>query len=186
MVIWRLAFAVCVAGALAGCQGVKEAVGGGKLTPDEFAVMPKAPLIMPPDYNLRPPAPGSRAAKMPDPSEQARASLYPNNPAAAAQTLGGGFSDGEKLLLAYAGAVNADPSIRQRIAAEQGQDEEGADFADKVLFWQSPPSAAATPVDAQAEAERLRKAQAAGQPAAASQPSGQQQAPNDDMRGPSQ
>ncbi len=163
MTISRLVVVVCVAGALAGCQDVKTAFGGGKLTPDEFAVMPKAPLVMPPDYNLRPPMPGSRAANMPDPSEQARANLYPNNPEAVAQTLGTGFSDGEKLLLAYAHAANADPSIRQRIAAEEGQDEEGGGFADKVLFWQAPVAApAATPVDAQAEAERLRKAQAAG------------------------
>jgi microcompartment protein CcmK/EutM len=166
MTISRLAFALCVAAALAGCQDVKSAFGGGKLTPDEFAVMPKAPLVMPPDYNLRPPQPGSRAANMPDPSDAARASLYPNNPEVVAQSVGAGFSDGEKLLLAYAHAANADPSIRQRIAAEEGQDEEGGGFADKVLFWQGTAADPTTaPVDAQAEAERLRKAQAAGQPA---------------------
>ena len=126
MTISRLVVVVCVAGALPGCQDVKTAFGGGKLTPDEFAVMPKAPLVMPPDYNLRPPMPGSRAANMPDPSEQARANLYPNNPEAVAQTLGTGFSDGEKLLLAYAHAANADPSIRQRIAAEEGQTKRAA------------------------------------------------------------
>jgi hypothetical protein len=164
MKTWKLAVTLCAVGALAGCSDVKDAVGGSKLSPDEFAVMPKAPLIMPPDYNLRPPKPGSRQANLPDPSDQARASLYPNNPAAVAATIEGGFSDGEKLLLAYAGAANADSSIRKRIAAEAGYDEQGGGFADSVLFWQGPSNTAA-PVDAKAEADRLRKSDASGEPA---------------------
>lgn len=164
MKTWKLAFALLSVGALAGCSDVKDAVGGNKLSPDEFAVMPKAPLIMPPDYNLRPPKPGSRQANLPDPSEQARASLYPNNPAAVAATIPGSYSDGEKLLLAYAGAANADNSIRQRIAAEAGYDEQGGGFADSVLFWQAP-AESGTPVDAKAEADRLRKSDASGEPA---------------------
>lgn len=161
---WKLAVALIAVTGLAGCEGVKEAVGGAKLAPDEFAVMPKAPLIMPPDYNLRPPKPGSRMANLPDPSDQARASLYPNNPSAVAATIEGSFSDGEKLLLAYAGAANADNSIRQRIAAEAGYEEQGGGFADKVLFWQQP-NDPAHPVDAKTEAERLRKTDASGEPA---------------------
>ena len=30
----------------------------GKRSPDEFAVVRRAPLILPPDYGLRPPRPG--------------------------------------------------------------------------------------------------------------------------------
>jgi len=164
MSAWKLAVVLVAVAGLAGCEGVKEAVGGAKLAPDEFAVMPKAPLIMPPDYNLRPPKPGSRMANLPDPSDQARASLYPNNPTAIAATIEGGFSDGEKLLLAYAGAANADNSIRQRLAAEAGYEDQGSDFADKVLFWQGA-NDPAHPVDAKAEAERLRKSDASGEPA---------------------
>ena len=160
----KLAVVLFAVAGLAGCEGVKEAVGGAKLAPDEFAVMPKAPLIMPPDYNLHPPKPGSRMANLPDPSDQARASLYPNNPTAVAATIEGSFSDGEKLLLAYAGAANADSSIRQRIAAEAGYEDQGAGFADKVLFWKGS-TENAQPVDAKAEADRLRKSDASGEPA---------------------
>ena len=167
---WKLALALCAVWALAGCESVKDSMGGSKLAPDEFAVMPRAPLIMPPDYNLHPPKPGSRLANLPDPSDQARASLYPNNPAAAAATLAGSFSNGERLLLAYAGAVNADSSIRQRLAAEAGYEDQGAGFSDKVLFWQAPADSTA-PVDAKAEADRLRKSDATGeQPAQAQKP----------------
>ena len=162
---WKLAVALVVVAGLTGCEGVKEAIGGAKLAPDEFAVMSKAPLIMPPDYNLHPPKPGSRMANLPDPSDQARASLYPNNPSAVAATIEGTFSNGEKLLLAYAGAANADNSIRRRIAAEAGYEDQGSGFADSVLFWQGT-NDPAHPVDAKAEAERLRKSDASGEPAA--------------------
>ena len=45
---------------LAGCAPgtVQDALGMGKRSPDEFAVVSRAPLILPPDYGLRPPAPG--------------------------------------------------------------------------------------------------------------------------------
>src|SRR3546814_15701354 len=40
---------------LAGCGGAGDALGVNKRPPDEFAVVTKAPLVMPPDYRLRPP-----------------------------------------------------------------------------------------------------------------------------------
>jgi hypothetical protein len=164
MSAWKFAVALVAVLGFAGCESAKDSLGGSKMAPDEFAVMPKAPLVMPPDFNLRPPKPGSRMANLPDPSDQARASLYPNNPAAVAATIEGGFSDGERLLLAYAGAANADNSIRQRIAAEAGYEDQGSSFTDRVLFWQAPADQP-QPVDAAAEAERLRKGDAAGEAA---------------------
>ena len=44
--------------ALSGCQSTKNALGLNKVVPDEFRVVTKAPLVVPPDYALRPPAPG--------------------------------------------------------------------------------------------------------------------------------
>ena len=44
-----------------GCEDTKEALGlSGKKAPDEFAVYAHAPLSLPPDYALRPPAPGAK------------------------------------------------------------------------------------------------------------------------------
>ena len=40
--------------ALAGCDSIREEAGLSKQSPDEFAVTTKAPLIIPPDFNLRP------------------------------------------------------------------------------------------------------------------------------------
>jgi hypothetical protein len=53
--------AVCLAGALAlsGCTGVKRAIGLDPTMPDEFEVVQRAPLTIPPDFDLRPPKPGA-------------------------------------------------------------------------------------------------------------------------------
>ena len=52
---------LCLAGALliSGCSDLKKAIGLERSTPDEFAVESRAPLTMPPDFNLRPPQPGA-------------------------------------------------------------------------------------------------------------------------------
>jgi hypothetical protein len=44
---------------LSGCDSFKRAVGIEKTSPDEFAVESRAPLTIPPDYDLRPPQPGA-------------------------------------------------------------------------------------------------------------------------------
>ena len=44
---------------ISGCSDLKKAIGLERSTPDEFAVESRAPLTMPPDFNLRPPQPGA-------------------------------------------------------------------------------------------------------------------------------
>jgi len=39
---------------LAGCGSLSDTLGFGKSSPDEFNVVKRAPLILPPEYNLRP------------------------------------------------------------------------------------------------------------------------------------
>jgi len=61
---------------LAACGGesLSDTLGYGKSAPDEFAIVTKAPLVIPPDYSLRPPRPGAlRPPKMSAP-RRARAS----------------------------------------------------------------------------------------------------------------
>src|SRR5215472_2626129 len=52
---------LCSAGALLlpGCTDLKRSIGLEKTSPDEFAVESRAPLEMPPDFDLRPPQPGA-------------------------------------------------------------------------------------------------------------------------------
>lgn len=45
---------------LVGCSGLGETLGYGKKRPDEFNVLTNPPLVLPPDFNLRPPGKGNR------------------------------------------------------------------------------------------------------------------------------
>jgi hypothetical protein len=53
--------AVCLVGtlALSGCTNFKRAIGLEPTMPDEFEVEARAPLTIPPDFDLRPPKPGA-------------------------------------------------------------------------------------------------------------------------------
>ena len=52
---------LCLAGAslLTGCTDLKKSMGLEPTLPDEFAVESRAPLTIPPDFDLRPPQPGA-------------------------------------------------------------------------------------------------------------------------------
>ena len=114
---------------LAGCESTRQALGMTKVVPDEFRVVTKAPLVVPPDYALRPPSPGEPRPQELQPESQARVALMGQREAEQR-------SDGEKLLVAKAGADKADPLIRYVIDDEFGavaHKERG--FADRVMFW---------------------------------------------------
>jgi len=70
--------------ALLGCQDIREAAGVVKTPPDEFAVVTKAPLVIPPDYNLRPPKPGAPPTNQSSPTDSAEAALTGDDPATVA------------------------------------------------------------------------------------------------------
>jgi hypothetical protein len=114
---------------LAGCDSASRAFGIAKVTPDEFRVVSKAPLVLPPDYSLRPPAPGEPRPQELQPESAARQALE-------GQREGDVRSDGEKMLAARAGADKADPLIRYVVDDEFGNiAHKDKSFADWVLFW---------------------------------------------------
>ena len=151
--------ALTAAAGLGGCQSTAKALGVAKVTPDEFRVVTKAPLVVPPDYSLRPPAPGEPRPQELQPESAARAALA--GQAASAQR-----SDGERLLVARSGAEKADPLIRYVVDDEFGDlAHKDKSFADRVMFWRKDQPAAPAPVadgsspvlvDAAAEEARLR------------------------------
>jgi hypothetical protein len=147
---------------LAGCQSASKALGMNKVVPDEFRVVTKAPLVVPPDYSLRPPAPGEPRPQELQPESAARQALIGQSNAASR-------SDGEKLLVAKAGVDKADPLIRFVVDDENGDlAHKDESFASKVMFWKkdgktaAAPTAAETgatdaaPVDAATEEARLK------------------------------
>lgn len=146
---------------LAGCGGFKEQLGLTKQSPDEFRVVARAPLSMPPDFNLVPPSPGSPRPQEGTPTDQARTAVFGGTPGA--QPLGSPGLDDQAFLDA-AGAGNADPSIRQVVDAETRQiNSESTSFIDSLIFWRSP-EAPGTVVDPAAEQARIRENQALGRP----------------------
>jgi hypothetical protein len=152
-----LASALTATLALGACQSTRGALGMTKVTPDEFRVVSKAPLVVPPDFSLRPPAPGKPRPQELQPESAARAALM-------GQRASEDRTDGEKLLVAKAGADKADPLIRYVVDDEFGDvAHKDKSFADKVMFWRSDkaPAAAntgsdtAAPVDAATEQARI-------------------------------
>jgi hypothetical protein len=144
---------------LAGCQAASNALGLSKVTPDEFRVVSKAPLVLPPDYALRPPAPGEPRPQELEPESAAREAMLGQRDAEVR-------SDGEKLLVAKAGGDKADPLVRYVVDDQFGAiAHKDKSFADWVLFWKKgqPPvqttmAKAAdtdTPVDAAVEQKRI-------------------------------
>ncbi len=114
---------------LSGCSATRSALGMTKVVPDEFAVVTKAPLVVPPDYALRPPTPGEPRPQELQPESQARLALL--NERAGQQR-----SEGERLLATKAGADKADPLVRFVVDDEFGDlAHKDTSFADRVMFW---------------------------------------------------
>ena len=114
---------------LAGCDTASKAFGLSKVTPDEFRVVTKAPLTLPPDYSLRPPAPGEPRPQELQPESVARQALV-------GQRAGDVRSDGERMFVTKAGADHADPLVRYVVDYEFGNlAHKDKSFADYVMFW---------------------------------------------------
>jgi hypothetical protein len=152
----RLALLGGAAVALIGCQGIREAAGVTKTPPDEFAVVTKAPLVIPPDYNLRPPKPGAPPTNQSSPSASAEAALIGDDPTTVAAALPTTYSPGEKMLLANTGAATADHGVRAQIAADTKAMSTASDsFTDTLLFRSPPDPNAGHPVNADSEHDKL-------------------------------
>jgi len=150
----------------AGCQSIRSAAGLTKEPPDEFAVVTKAPLIIPPDFNLKPPKPGAAPLNQVSPTQSAEAALYSDDPNTVAGSIAGNYSQAEKILLAQSGAANADDGIRQQIAADNRRMQTADEgFTDQLLF--STPDNGEAPLDADAEKARIDAGKAPGEAAPA-------------------
>lgn len=173
---------------LSACGGgdtVQEALGYEQTGPDEMAVIKRPPLIVPPDYNLRPPKPGEQtAADRAAASEAARKTLLgPSssiegeaNDARAVLTGGGtangastseAKSEGQNLLISRTDRAERDLDELTETRAENRVD--GA-LLRRLLAW--------TPAD--------RPALAEGEEAVAVQVVSRAQTPIDELADPDQ
>lgn len=170
--IARVVAVAAAALALSACEGAKEQLGLGKQAPDEFRVVARAPLTLPPDFTLRPPEPGLPRPQEGTPTDQARRALFQRDTASAAPNpdaasnpgavAGGGRSPGELSLLQAAGADRVDPAIRSQINRETKElNASDADFLDLLVFWRDEEPTGVV-IDADAEARRIRENAALG------------------------
>ena len=154
----RLLCALLCLPVLAACSDIKETMGLGRNTPDEFDVVNNPPLTIPPDFTLRPPVRGGQAPANAVPAVSAAASAVgtpiPEDVAS---------SPGLAAFLTQAGAVNAQPDIRSTIDKESdGVVVKDKTFTDKLMVWKDDPTAPDPTINAQAEADRVKAAEQKG------------------------
>ena len=98
--------------------------------PDEFRVVTKAPLTVPPEYSLRPPAAGSSAPSEVSVDRSDRVAAF------GADTIGSDASAAERALVAKAGANAVNPVIRAQVDYEEAKVvRRSRSLTDRVLGW---------------------------------------------------
>lgn len=142
---------------LAGCGETREMLGLNRNMPDEFVVVDRAPLVVPPDFALRPPQPGAPRPQEAAPSSQAETVVLGEAGAAPSAP-----SNLEQQVLTTAGADKSSKDIR-KLVDEESAEHVGASrhLVDDLLWWRKKETDSNV-VNAAGEAERLRKNQAQG------------------------
>ena len=169
------AFLVLIGLALTACDNPRRLLGLEKQAPDEFQVVSRAPLNLPPDFSLRPPAPGAARPSVETPQEQARNAVFqldaPDNAGVLVVPEGTGrasvavITNGEQALLARAGVGGADADIRQVVDSEADVlTDADSTFLDRLLTFRDTEEVIGAVVDPAAEARRLRENDALGLP----------------------
>lgn len=138
---------------LGACSGTKETLGLTKTVPDEFKVVKRAPLAMPPEYNLRPPRAGAPRPQEQTMSEEARQTVFGMTKPAKTQS----SSSAEDTFLKQAGADTIDPNIREKVSADLADlKEEEQPIGTRLLGIGGDGEADADVVDAIAESKRIQ------------------------------
>jgi hypothetical protein len=166
-------FAAVGALALGGCSAFENLGGGKKFSPDEFKIVSHSPLTMPPNAELRPPRPGEPRPQETTPSDQAKEALSPVMAGRVQQkgpSAGAPGDSSEQALIAKAGAGGIDPNIRGQVNRDtRTLAEKDNTFIDSLIFWQDKPTPGVI-IDPEKEQQRIRDAQATGQPSKAATP----------------
>ena len=154
--------------ALSGCSEFRALAGFERKVPDEFAVVSRAPLSLPPSFDLPEPTPGAPRPQEGTAMARAETVLFGGRRSGfyfdGQFTASGAASGGERALLATAGTDSAQNNIRATVNREANQEAEDAGgFVDGLLFWQSSDQPGLV-VDAEAEMRRLANNAALGLP----------------------
>ena len=149
----KIIYTALVGVALGACsQETKEDLGLVKVGPDEFSVITRAPLSVPPDYTLRPPRPGTSRPMEISTRDNARQTVFgvedvdqETGAVNKTEQASGGFLD-------KVGVNEANPNIRDVLKTEVPADSRTT--AEKLLFM-SGDAEKGTPLNPKEELERL-------------------------------
>lgn len=152
----QLSLAVAIGLSLSACQTATKRLGLTKDAPNEFNILTKAPLVVPPEYNLRPPRVGESSAENNYSQEAARKALIgdidPSEP-----------TRGEIVLMTKAGVGQANQEIRIVIDGQNSVERKTEGFTNRVMFWDN--GRVVTPdgsaLDPEVEARRLESVRTA-------------------------
>jgi hypothetical protein len=151
------------------CSSLRGWMGADKVPPDEFRVVTRAPLSLPPDFGLVAPQPGAPRPQETDVRQSARQIVVDREggrgalkqESAALQ----GRDPGEAAILRRAGVAETDPNIRATINRETSKLAEADNtFVNSLMFWRDKQEPGVL-VDADKEARRLRENAALGRAA---------------------
>ena len=116
---------------MSACSMDKQSMGLGRQTPDEFVVMKRQPLSMPPDYNLSPPEPGKEPLKQPAPEKDAEIAVF-----GAIDEEQSSISETDDNFLREIGADYSQPNIRATLDNEMINDPANNKYLiDGLMFW---------------------------------------------------
>lgn len=186
-------FTACSVLALTACGGgtVKDVLGVGRKAPDEFRVVSRPPLSVPPQFNLRPPSSGAASPIVVPADKQAEAIVTGNS----VQINNGGINDGgignvdtavtpvesspldspasrkdgkrssgESQFLKNIGVDKADPKVRDELIQQKIAAQEKKEEASWWDVFSSTPEKKETLVDAKAESKRIQTNKAENKP----------------------
>ena len=152
-------FAIILPILLIGCSSARDIVGLGKQSPDEFEVVTRAPLSLPPDYGLRVPIPNISRTQEKSVRDSAD-DLISLRGSSSRQKLSrrnrlGATSPAEDAILGRAQARSSDDSIRAKLSSDNktisGTDKK---LIDKIIFWQGAEKPGAI-LDPEKESKRI-------------------------------
>ncbi len=153
-------FAIILPILLIGCSSARDIVGLGKQSPDEFEVVTRAPLSLPPDYGLRVPIPNISRTQEKSVRDSAD-DLISSRGSSSRQKLSrrnrlGATSPAEDAILGRAQARSSDDSIRAKLSSDNktisGTDKK---LIDKIIFWQGAEKPGAI-LDPEKESKRIK------------------------------
>ena len=131
---WVSILGITVMGAVVtSCDQTRHALGLERSQPDEFTVLERPPLSVPPSLHLKPPVTRKTGeAEARAIRQKAENLVLKPKPSFGTQ------SAAETTLLQKAGTDQAQTNVREMIDQETNVDKSAEDLGQKLLFWQDP------------------------------------------------